>query len=215
MHLYDNGNKLTDEIWSSQLLGMVRNWQNTNICILVRLWNCVQFVIKSFLIHEIRVSSWLHHFSVLENHDAVGVLDCGETVSDDDACPALLSSFQSFLYDLEEQGNNDHDTWFISYDLADQFTELVNYCDCESDYQTTFIENGFLCVRRSLLCHFLGGILGSPGNTVGNSMVETKLSKQINYDYDWRIYSRSVRINIPENVVMQKYSQAQRTFTKW
>ena len=83
-----------------------------NFTVLMRLGNCVQFVIKSFLVHEIRVSSRFHHFSVLENHDAVGVLDCGEAVSDDDARPALLSSFQSFLYDLEKQGNNDCDTWF-------------------------------------------------------------------------------------------------------
>ena len=42
-----------------------------------------------------------------------------------------------------------------SYDLASQFTDLVNYC--ESDYQATFSGHEFLCIRRSVLCLFLGG----------------------------------------------------------
>ena len=57
-------------------------------------------VVGTFCGHQLRVSARFYHFSIVDDSNAVGVVDGGETVSDDDASPALPGLVQSLLHYL-------------------------------------------------------------------------------------------------------------------
>ena len=57
-------------------------------------------VVGTFCGHQLRVSARFNYFSIVDDSNAVGVVDSGETVSNDDAGPALPGLVQSLLHYL-------------------------------------------------------------------------------------------------------------------
>lgn len=62
-----------------------------------------QHVVDSLLGQQLLVRALLHHHAALEDGDAVGVLDGGQTVRHDDARPAFTGLVQSLLHHLHKK----------------------------------------------------------------------------------------------------------------
>lgn len=60
-----------------------------------------QHVVDSLLCQQLLVLPLFDHNSSLEDSDAVGVLDGGQTVGHNDACPALPGLVQRLLHHLQ------------------------------------------------------------------------------------------------------------------
>ena len=63
----------------------------------------VEFIITSPLLYELRVSSHLHDFAVVHDHDTVSILYGGQSVGDHNTRAAFLGTVQGGLYNLARE----------------------------------------------------------------------------------------------------------------